>query len=215
VRKKRQIAQRNALSQAPYGVAALGLPHDPTTERILKAAHACFERFGIPKTTIGDIANAAGLSRPTVYKHFSGKDEIVDHLSAIEANELAQKIRNDLKGAQDLEARLVRVLLVGTRAAKNPYVRRSIETVYVPSRIADSESPIHKLQKLRWSHYLDAALKRGELATDISRDEIISWLSLAQTLLLIRVDAVQLSDKELERFIARFLVRPLLGSKAS
>ena len=42
---------------------------DPMDERIIRAAYLCFDRYGVRKTTIEDIAKTAGVSRPTVYKH--------------------------------------------------------------------------------------------------------------------------------------------------
>jgi AcrR family transcriptional regulator len=47
-------------------------------ERIVNAAGDCFARYGVGKTTVEDIATAAGLSRATVYRSFAGgRDEVV------------------------------------------------------------------------------------------------------------------------------------------
>ena len=61
----------------------------------------------------------------------------------------------------------------------------------------------------RWEHLLSRAAARGELTTKLSLEEIVSWLTLAQTLLLIKVDAAPIPDAELRRFIRHFIVRPL------
>lgn len=46
--------------------------------RALDAAEGCLDRFGLQKTTIDDIAKAAGVSRATIYRHVpGGRDEIV------------------------------------------------------------------------------------------------------------------------------------------
>ena len=53
-------------------------PVEELTERVLSAAQRCFERFGVAKTSIEDVARAAGVSRKTVYRYFAGgRDEIV------------------------------------------------------------------------------------------------------------------------------------------
>ena len=45
---------------------------------MLDAAEECFTRFGVSKTTVEDVARAAGISRATVYRYFSdGRDEII------------------------------------------------------------------------------------------------------------------------------------------
>jgi AcrR family transcriptional regulator len=47
-------------------------------DRIVNAAGECFARYGVGKTTVEDIAAAAGLSRATVYRSFGGgRDEVV------------------------------------------------------------------------------------------------------------------------------------------
>jgi AcrR family transcriptional regulator len=188
-----------------------GLGADPAYEKIVRAAAACFERYSVSKTTIDDIAKAAGVSRPTVYKYFPNKDSIIDRISAIEASRMTTQIRKRIKHNLNFQDTLTEVFLIGTRlAVKNPYIRRFLESIEVASRSADPDQPIHKYQKEQWGHFLDVALERKELATDISRNEIISWLALAQSLILIKVEAKPLSDEELRRFVSRFVVYPLM-----
>ncbi len=45
-------------------------------ERILSAAEDTFVRYGFARTTMGDIAKAAGLSRPALYLIFPDKEAI-------------------------------------------------------------------------------------------------------------------------------------------
>jgi TetR/AcrR family transcriptional regulator len=45
-------------------------------ERIAAAAVSVFGRYGYQRTSMDLIAKAAGISRPALYLHFSGKDEI-------------------------------------------------------------------------------------------------------------------------------------------
>jgi AcrR family transcriptional regulator len=190
---------------------AEGLGGDPTYEKIIRAAAACFERYSVSKTTIDDVAKAAGVSRPTVYKYFPNKDSIIDRISAIEASRMTTQIRKRIKHDLNFQETLTQVFVIGTRiAVKNPYIRRFLESIEVASRAADPDQPIHKYQREQWGHFLNVALERKELATDISRDEIISWLALAQSLILIKVEARPLSDEELRRFVSRFVVYPLM-----
>ena len=53
---------------------------DLRTRAILEAGKACFLQFGYDKTTIEDVAQSAGISRPLVYRVFPNKLAI---LSAI------------------------------------------------------------------------------------------------------------------------------------
>jgi AcrR family transcriptional regulator len=51
---------------------------DETAERVLAAALAQFEQFGLRRTTMEDVAQRAGLSRVTVYRRFAGKEALVE-----------------------------------------------------------------------------------------------------------------------------------------
>lgn len=57
-----------------------------TRAAILEAARAGFARDGVAATTMEDIADAAQVSRATLFNYFTGKGEILDQL-AVEMNE--------------------------------------------------------------------------------------------------------------------------------
>lgn len=62
---------------------------------IVEAATAVFLRYGFARTTMGDIASAAGLSRPTLYLSFPDKSRIFR--AVIEAM-VAAELRNLREG---------------------------------------------------------------------------------------------------------------------
>ena len=53
------------------------IPLTETEARIVEAAIGVFVRYGAKKTTMADIAEAAGISRQTVYASFGDKDGII------------------------------------------------------------------------------------------------------------------------------------------
>jgi AcrR family transcriptional regulator len=58
----------------------------PTKERLLNAAKICYERQGIPKTTMEDIASEANVTRRTVYRHFGSHQEVLSAVVQRESN---------------------------------------------------------------------------------------------------------------------------------
>ncbi len=50
-------------------------------EQLLDAALVTFARYGFRRTAMDDIATAAGVSRPSLYQHFAGKDDVFRALS--------------------------------------------------------------------------------------------------------------------------------------
>jgi AcrR family transcriptional regulator len=62
---------------AGAGAGAGGGAGADTADRILDAAGRCFATRGVPATTIADVARAAGVSRPTVYRWFADRDALL------------------------------------------------------------------------------------------------------------------------------------------
>lgn len=58
---------------------------DAFAERILDAALSRFEGFGLRRTTMDDVASAAGVSRITIYRRFAGKDALTEAVIVREA----------------------------------------------------------------------------------------------------------------------------------
>ena len=79
---------------------------DAQREKVVLAARVLFARYGARKTTVDEIARKAGLSKATVYNHFSGKREIVGELIDLERRQLEQTVQQAVDGAPDALAAL-------------------------------------------------------------------------------------------------------------
>lgn len=51
-----------------------------TKKRILEKSHDMFQAFGISKVTMEEIASNLGISKKTLYKHFTNKEHIIREL---------------------------------------------------------------------------------------------------------------------------------------
>jgi AcrR family transcriptional regulator len=72
---------------------------DPTTEAILDAAVVEFERHGFRRVALDDVARRARVSRTTIYRRFSNKDELVAAVIERENVTLFADIAAELKQA--------------------------------------------------------------------------------------------------------------------
>ena len=194
----------------PPATTATGA-RESTEAALVDAACDCFERYGVRKTTMDDIAQQAGVSRATLYRYFSSKEAIVERIGALEAGKVTQELRGQLKKALSIEDTLVECLLLSTRIAhRNPRIRALTDFRATASRTADPASPGHQANRALWGGLIEEARSQGRLAEDISLDEIASWLVLAQALLLTKVEALDVSDRQLRHFIKRFIVSAVL-----
>ena len=48
-----------------------------TRERLISAATTLFHRAGVHATSVDEIAATAGVTKPTLYRHFPGKEDVV------------------------------------------------------------------------------------------------------------------------------------------
>jgi len=77
---------------------------------ILEAASKAFLTYGFRKVTIGDIAEAAGMSRPSVYLAFENKEEIFRGVVELMCQQKLEMLATGLPEKQDLEAKLAFLL---------------------------------------------------------------------------------------------------------
>jgi len=55
---------------------------------IVAAARACFQRWGLAKTTMDDIAKEVGIARPNLYRYFPNKAAVASAVSAAESERI-------------------------------------------------------------------------------------------------------------------------------
>lgn len=72
---------------------------DRTTEAILDAAVVEFEQHGFRRVALDDVARRARISRTTIYRRFTNKDELIAAVIERENVELFAAIANELKQA--------------------------------------------------------------------------------------------------------------------
>jgi AcrR family transcriptional regulator len=72
---------------------------DPTREAILDAAVVEFERHGFRRVALDDVARRARVSRTTIYRRFTNKDELVSAVIERENVRLFTDIAGELKEA--------------------------------------------------------------------------------------------------------------------
>lgn len=83
--------------------------------RVLDAAKACCERWGVAKVTIDDVANQARVSRATLYRLFpGGKDVLFEAMRLRELEDFFVRLSGHVDGAADLEDLLVRTVVAAT-----------------------------------------------------------------------------------------------------
>ena len=79
-------------------------------ERILDAATRVFAEKGYDGTSLGDIAQLAGITRPVVYDHFASKEELHLQLLERERDRILEHVTVQLVAEDTPEQRVFRAL---------------------------------------------------------------------------------------------------------
>ncbi|MCW0182258.1 MAG: TetR/AcrR family transcriptional regulator [Zavarzinia sp.] len=86
-------------------------PSNETRQRVLEAAIACVKQWGIEKTSLLDIARQAGVTRPTVYRYFTSREDVLSAALLQSAAAMAQRLIAHIEGEADPAERFVRAIL--------------------------------------------------------------------------------------------------------
>lgn len=102
-------------------------------ERIITAFESLLPEKGLYKTTVDEIASAAGLSKRTIYRYFQSKDEIIESTlnSFMEkmGRGIEELIQKDLK-PEDILDELFNRLFKHVTKIFNPKVMNDLQTHY-------------------------------------------------------------------------------------
>ncbi len=127
---------------------------------ILKAAERVFQKWGINKTTMEDIAREAGKGKSTLYYYYQSKEEIFDAVVIVEFEKILQKARELAQEAETAKERLIAYIVESIYEMKN---RISTYTI-IREEIKRNQNFIKKLRdvfQVREESYIKEILKSG------------------------------------------------------
>lgn len=112
---------------------------DERRQQILQAALEVFMRHGYRRTTMDDLARAVGLSRPTLYLSFPGKEAIFRAVVAAGQDDMNARIERGLPTLSTLEDKLRHVFEIWSvepfeQVARSPAAEELISSSYAFAR---------------------------------------------------------------------------------
>jgi len=91
---------------------------------ILEAAKRVFQKWGLNKTTMEDIAHEAGKGKSTLYYYYKSKDEIFETLAMMELNSCISNANSavaELKTAKEMLRKYITVMLIEIKKTVSIY----------------------------------------------------------------------------------------------
>lgn len=148
-------------------------------ERLLDSAEGCLAQFGPQKTSMEDVARAAGMSRATVYRYFENRDALLLGVASRQAANLATEAMSYLAKFDNIADWLVEGLIFTLREIpKRPVFAslvtsmdtRSASTLFLGSS-GMIEIGVDVVRPI-----FGAAKQQGLLRDDVDVDLLIEWL---------------------------------------
>lgn len=155
------------------------MPAAKRREQLLDVAAQLFAQAGYARATTAELAKAAGVTEPIIYRHFKSKRDLFVALVERAAERTIRQWEDHLAGAKDPAERLLRLL------GDNPMVSLHGRYVYRVILQAITEVEDEKIQTAVKRHigelhkFLARELKRAQSEGKVTKNssaEIIAWL---------------------------------------
>jgi AcrR family transcriptional regulator len=177
--------------------------------QILAAAESVIARYGVSKTTMDDIGKQAGVSRPTVYRYFGDRDNLLAALIERRTRMLFDRARDYIFGFESFAEQLVEGLLyLIDHGRKDPIVRILVGPEYlgVTSPIVNGSALAAELIAEMWEPVLRRAIQRGEIRSDLDVLDVGQWLALVQFVMVGRRDVTGSDDPGTREMLKTFVL---------
>lgn len=190
-------------------------PVEGTPERILDAALAQFEIFGIRRSTVEDITRRSGLARVTLYRHFPSKNAIVEAVLLRELERFLADLATEAGRYDEVEDKLVEGFVFTLTTLRNHALLQRLlatepETV-LPFLTVEGDSVLQTATSFL-AHQLTLTMP-DDTRTQRELLEVVEvTVRVILSFVLTPAQNVALGDDDDARtFARRYLIPPLLG----
>ena len=148
---------------------------DIVRDEILKSAERVFQKWGLNKTTMEDIAREAGKGKSTLYYYYQSKEEIFDAVVIVVFEKILQKAKELSQEAETAKEKLIKYIVESINEMKS---RISTYTI-IREEIKRNQNFISKLRDMfqaREEKYIREILEFGlknEEFTFINKSEVM------------------------------------------
>ena len=177
---------RKKNSQIAWGTAR------ESKQIVIDAAVRCFEQYGPQRTSMDDIAAAAGISRKTLYRLFEDRPKLIQAVLQSRWAKIAKKMQNRIAKASSFEEALLEGCVIAVSAARNDklaneIIHKATDHTLEQFLIRGNER-IYKANQDIWLTAIDEGRRAGAIKQDLSDDRIIEIIASIHALLLMRDD---------------------------
>ncbi|RBO96086.1 TetR family transcriptional regulator [Nocardia puris] len=186
---------------------------DDEQRRLMETARAEFVTHGFRRTSVGDIARSAKVSRQTVYRRLGDKEDIVRTVTVNEVVTFFTAISEQVLAHDTPADRAVEAFALGVRECRtNPLMAalRQFEPDTLLSLLADQASALEPVRAL-----IAIAIVADDMPMDAALRAADLMLRLTASLLMVPSEMVPIeTDEQARRFAATYFT-PLIEAAKS
>ena len=160
---------------------------------IIDAAVKCFEQYGPQRTSMDDIAEAAGISRKTLYRVFNDRPKLIQEILQQRWTRIAKKIQSRIAKATSFEEALLEGSVTAVSAAQNDKLANEIihkATDHTMEQfLLHGNERVYKANQDIWLTAIVEGRQQGVVKPNLSDDRIIEIIASMHVLLLMRDDS--------------------------
>ena len=161
-----------------------------------------------------DVASEVGLSRPSVYRYFADRDDLLIELITRHARVLLDRARKSISRQGSLADQIVEaVLYVADHARRDPLTRHILDpdgTSLGKRMVASGAS--ERCRAEMWDPVLDAAVANNELPPGLPRSDIHLWLGDVTKLVMRGLEDGEGDIRRYRSVLRRFVVPAFAGA---
>jgi len=183
-------------------------------ERILDAATRCFDRVGVSKTTMADVATEAKVTRTTVYRYFESRDAIVVGVMLRETHYFREHLLEATSGIDDVGEFIVEGILFCLREAPNrplyiyPFGGEASNLV---GKLFLSSEQLFEIGIELLRPLFEPAREKGLLRDGIELSTLLEWASRITLSYLTAPSSRVESEEEMRQLLRRLLLPAVMA----
>ena len=177
------------MSKIPDSQIAWGSAKE-SKQIIVDAAARCFERYGPQRTSMEDIAEAAGISRKTLYRVFEDRPKLIQAVLLGRWAKIAKRIKKRVAKATSFEEALLEGSVIAVSAAlkdelTNEIIHKATDHTLEQFLIRGNERTRNVMLDI-WRTAIDEGRRAGVVKSNLSDDRILDIISSLHALLIMR-----------------------------
>lgn len=154
---------------------------DEVKKVILDAARRVFQKWGMNKTTMEDIAREAGKGKSTLYYYYKSKDEIFDTVVTYEFNQILDAAKESIAKYNSAKEKLRNYIVVSLTEMKNHIMVYSI----VKGELKGNREFVDRLNKQFGSRETDIVIDILTLGVELNEFSFVDEKELVNAAIVI------------------------------